>query len=178
GRAAIHPMVAPAESGQDLVADRPSIGRSRIDAVIVPQKLDEPAGPRDRRVDVGYVENDEIHRNSAKKGNPLAAEAARTARAQRARPTVRIADRDSCQPPRRAHQVRRTVANRLTQVNFANLQDSPLEMDNLAHRIEVAGLRIDTIEGGTGADEVEVKITAEKDAGRRGEAGRQMAEAA
>src|SRR5712664_3690650 len=132
-------MVASPESGQDLVTDRAGIPGSRIDAVILAQELDKFAGPRQCGVDVRYVENDEIHRNSANKGNPLAAEAARTARAQRAKPPVRIPDGDGCKPSRCVHEVRCTVANRLTPVNLANLQDSPLEMDNLAHRIETAG---------------------------------------
>ena len=67
----------PSQSRQDFIPDRPSIGGSRIDTAFVIQEIDEIAGPSERRVDLGYVENDEIHRNATEKGNPPAAEAAR-----------------------------------------------------------------------------------------------------
>src|SRR6516165_418750 len=74
--------------------------------------------------------------------------------------------------------MRRTVANRPTPVNLADLQDSALETGDLAHRIGAARLRVDAIERGTRADKIEMKLAAEKDAGGRGEAGRHMAEGA
>jgi hypothetical protein len=70
--------------------------------------------------------------------------------------------------------MRGTVANRLTPVNFAYLQNSALQLDDLVHRIGAAGLRIDPVEGGAWADEVEVKLRPEKYAGGRGETGRQV----
>ena len=97
--------------------------------------------------------------------------------AQRAQPAIRIADRDGCEASRRVHDMRGTVANRLTPVNFADLQDSALQPDDLAHRVGAAGLRVDAVERGAGADEIEVKLAPEKDAGGRGEAGRQVGEA-
>jgi hypothetical protein len=104
-------MATPAKSGQDLIADRAGIGRCRIDAVVVVQEIDEAARSRKRRVGVRDVENDEIHRNSTEKRKPFTAEAARAAIAQRAEPTVRIADRDGCKAARTVHDVRGTVAN-------------------------------------------------------------------
>src|SRR5215475_4991115 len=73
--------------------------------------------------------------------------------------------------------MRRTVANRLSPVNFPQLQYSALQADNPAHRVGAARLRIHPIERGAGADEVEVKFAAEKDPRGRGEAGRYMRKA-
>src|SRR5437588_1207458 len=65
----------------------------------------------------------------------------------------------------------RTVANRLTPVNFAYLQDPALQLHDLVHRVGAAGLWVDAIQRGAGAHEVEVEIRSEKDAGGRGETG-------
>ena len=61
--------------------------------------------------------------------------------------------------------MRRTVANRITPVNFPQLQYSALQADNLTHRVGTARLRVDPIERGAGTNEVEVKLAAKKDAG-------------
>jgi hypothetical protein len=61
--------------------------------------------------------------------------------------------------------MRRTVANRLTPVNFADLQNSAPQPDDLAHRVGVAGLRIYPVESGAGPHEIEVKLWPEEDAG-------------
>ena len=158
-------MVSPAEGGQDLVTDRASVGGGGIDAVILVQQLDEPTGPREHRVDVGYVENCEIHRNATEKRYSLAAGAARATLAHRTEPAVRIADRNGCEASRCGHDMRRTVTNRLTPVNFAYLQNSALQPDDLVHRVGIAGLRIDAVEGGTGTCEIEAKLRPEEDAG-------------
>ncbi len=68
--------------------------------------------------------------------------------------------------------MRATVANRLTGVNVPDLQDSCLQADNLAHRVGAARLRVDAIECGSGADQIKVVVTAEKDPRRRGKARR------
>src|SRR6202030_3937038 len=141
-----------------------------IDAVILVQQLDEPTGAREHRGDVGYVENCEIHRNATEKRYSLAAGAARATLAHRTEPAVRIADRDGCEASRCGHDMRRTVTNRLTPVNFAYLQNSALQPDDLVHRIGLARLRIDSVERGTRAYEVKVKLGPEEDAGGRGEA--------
>src|SRR5689334_24511160 len=67
--------------------------------------------------------------------------------------------------------MRRTVANRLTPVNVAYLQDSALQLHDLAHWVGAAGLRVDAIQRGARAHEIEVEIRSEKDAGGRGETG-------
>jgi hypothetical protein len=72
--------------------------------------------------------------------------------------------------------MRGTVANRLTPVNFAYLQNSALQPDNLVHRVGTAGVRIDPVKSGTGTREVEVKLGPKENAGGRGEAGRQVGE--
>src|ERR1700730_3387955 len=174
--AAIDPVVSPAEGGQDLVTDRAGIGGGGIDAVILVQQLDEPTGPHERRVDIGYVENYYIHRDPTEERHSLAADATRDTLAHRAEPAVRIADRDGCEASRCGHDMRGTVANRLIPVNFAYLQNSALQPDDLVHRIGLARLRIDSVERGTRAYEVKVKLGPEEDAGGRGEAGRQVRE--
>src|SRR5260370_42343446 len=109
-------------------------------------------------------------------GDSAAAEGARARPTHRAGPAIRIADRDGCEASRCGHDMRGTVANRLIPVNFAYLHNSALQPDDLAHRVGAAGLRIDPVERGAGADEVEVKLRPEKYAGGRGEAGRQVGE--
>ncbi len=116
-------MIAPAERSQDLVADCPGIGGHGIDAVLVAQQLDMTTRPHDRRVDGGNVEDCEIHRNPTEQRNTRAADAARPAMAQRAQPPIRVSDRHRRQTACRGRDVRRTVANRLTGVNLADLQD-------------------------------------------------------
>src|SRR5262245_45415562 len=74
--------------------------------------------------------------------------------------------------------MRRTVANRLTPVNFPNLQDSARQADNLAHGVGMRWLRVDPVERGAGTDEVEVKLAAEKGSRGRSEAGGYMRKAA
>src|SRR5271165_6348734 len=118
---AIDPVIAPAERGQDLVADRAGIGGSGIDAVILVQQVDELARARERRVDTRYVENRQIHRYATDERHSPAAEVAGPALAHGAEPTIRIADRDGCEASRCVHDMRRTVANRLTTVNFTYL---------------------------------------------------------
>src|SRR6202035_1286161 len=86
--AAIDPVVSPAEGGQDLVTDRAGIGGGGIDAVILVQQLDEPTGPRERRIDAGHVKNYEIHRNSTEERYSSAADAARAMLAHRAEPAI------------------------------------------------------------------------------------------
>ena len=93
-------MVSPAESSQNLVADRAGIGGGGIDPVILVQQLDEPAGPHETRVDVGYVENYEIHRDATEERHSFAADAARATLAHRTEPAIRIADRDGCEASR------------------------------------------------------------------------------
>ena len=66
------------------------------------------------RVDRRHVEHREIHRDPAEQGDALPADAARSAMAQRTQPAIGVADRDGRQAPRRVHDVRGTVANRLT----------------------------------------------------------------
>ena len=61
--------------------------------------------------------------------------------------------------------MRGTVANRLIPVNFADLQNPALQPDDLAHRVGTAGLRIYAEERGAGANEVEVKLTPQENAG-------------
>src|SRR5277367_5283983 len=174
--AAINPVVSPAEGGQDFVTDRASVGGGGIDAVILVQQLDEPTRLYDRRVDAGHVEHHQIHRNPTEEWHSLAADAARATVAHRAEPAIRVADRNGCEASRRGHDMTGTVANRLTPVNFAYLQNSALQPDDLAHRIGTAGLRIDPVQSGAGAYEVEVKFWPEENAEGRGEAGRQVGE--
>ena len=61
--------------------------------------------------------------------------------------------------------MRGTVANRLITVNFAYLQNSALQPDDLAHRVGATGLRIDPVKSGTRAYEVKVKLGPEENAG-------------
>src|SRR5206468_7274511 len=129
--AVIDPMVAASECSQDLVTDRAGIGGRRIDAVVVVQELDKAAGLRQCRVGGRNVENGEVHRNSAEKRKPPAAETTRTTMAQRAEPTVGVADRNGCKAAGSVHDMRRTVANRLTSVNLADLQDFSLQPNDL-----------------------------------------------
>ena len=100
------------------------------------------------------------------------------AMAERAQPTIRITDRDGRQAARPGHHVRGTVANRLTGVNVADLQDSRLQADNLAHRVGPARLRVDAVERRSRPDKIEMVFGTEKDAGRGREARRHAAEAA
>ena len=50
----------------------------------------------------------------------------------------------------------RTIANGLGSVNLANLQDFPLQANHLAHRIRLAGSRVDAVEGGPRPAQIEV----------------------
>src|SRR5262249_50103483 len=59
--AAIYPMAASAERGQDLIADRAGVGGCRVDAVIVVEQLDEAARLREQRIGGSHVKHDEIH---------------------------------------------------------------------------------------------------------------------
>ena len=100
---------------------------------------------------------------------------ARPAMAQRAQPPIGIADRDRRQPARRRHDVRGTVANRLTGVNLADLQDFRLEPDDLPHRVGAARLRVDAVERRARTNKIEVVRAAEKNPGRGREARRHTA---
>src|SRR5271169_4851088 len=74
--------------------------------------------------------------------------------------------------------MRRTVTNRLTCVNLADLQDSCVETDNLPHRIGRSGERVDAVEGRPRANEIEMKLAPKKDPRRCREAGGHIAEPA
>src|SRR5438093_11510024 len=130
---AIDPVVAPSESCQDLVPDRAGVSRRRIETIIVVEKVDRAAGAGQRGVHARNVENDKIHRNSADKRHPRPTEATRTFVAQRTQPPVRVADRNGCEAARMVPDMFGTVADRVTAIYLADLQDSALEPNDLAH---------------------------------------------
>src|SRR3974390_2215040 len=163
-------MVAFSERGGDFIPDRAGIGRGRIDAVVLVQKVDGTTRPSHRWIHVGNIEYNEIHRDAANEGYPLAAEAAGTTRTQRAQPTISIADRHGRETSRRIHDMGGTVANRLTLVNFACLK-----AEDWAKGVRPGGMRVDTVERGSRADKIEVKTAAEENSRRCGKAGWQIA---
>ena len=86
-------------------------------------------------------------------------------------PTATVAKR-----PAPAVTCARTVANRLTGVNLADLQDFCVEPDNLAHRVGPARLRVDAVERRPRPDKIEMVVVAQKDPGRRRQARRHAAQ--
>ena len=74
------------------------------------------------------------------------------------------------------HNMRGTVANRLTSFNLADLQDSSPQSNDLTRRVRTAGLRVDTVKSSTRTNEVEVKPGPEKNSRRSGQARGQSAE--
>ena len=88
--------------------------------------------------------------------------------AERAQPAIGVTDRDGRQAARPGHDVRGTVANRLTAVNVADLQDFRLQTHDLPHRVGPARLRVDAVERGARPHQIEMVLGTEKDAGRGG----------
>jgi hypothetical protein len=114
-------MIAPAEAGQDLIADRARIGRRRIDPVILVEKFDKATRAYQSGVGVSDVQNDQVHRNSAEEGKPLAADAARAAMAQRAEPAIGVADCNGGEASGLADHVGGAVADGLAAFDLADL---------------------------------------------------------
>src|ERR1041384_2760635 len=132
GWIAVDPVIARPERGQNLIADRPGICRCVIDPIEIAKKLDRRSRIGVRRVDRRDIECEEIHRDPAQERNAPTSDMAAAAMAQRAQPPIGISDGHRSDATGCLHDVRGTVANRLTPVNFADLQDFSAETHNWA----------------------------------------------
>src|SRR5262245_47430408 len=165
-RVEIPSRVAPAEAGQDLVADGAGLGCDAIDGVVRPDEIDRHARPHGAFGQPADIEHGEVHGDAANNREAPPIEIGAAAVREGAHETVRVADTDRRQPRRPGETMGRTIANGTTSVNAPDLQDFRLQSNDLTHRVWLSGERLDAVERRAWAHEVEGVLCSEEDARR------------
>ena len=122
----IDAVIASAEGGQYLVANSARPLAYDIHRVLGVDEIGEPAGLDQPWIEPSDVERDQIHRDASDYVNLPTRDAGHGPVLGRAKPPVGVADRDSGNPTPPIHAMLGTVANGLTSVNVADLNDSSL----------------------------------------------------
>src|SRR5260221_8818559 len=154
--AAIDAMIAAAERRQYLVADRAGLAGDRVDVVAGADQLGEASRACRLWIESSHVDCHEIHRDAPDDRNSLAGDGDAAAIAERPQPPIGVADGDGRDSAGPLPTMGRTVANGVARVNVAGLQDSTFETNDLRHGVGLARQRIDAVERGARAGDVEM----------------------
>lgn len=136
------------------------------------QNFDGSAGLAGSLRHVGHVDGHEIHGDAADDGHIVSGDMHMRAVDEVTEIAVRIPQRNRGNPALPGRPPGAAIAHGLESIDAARLQDARLQGNHAQHRIGPAGQGIDAVERRAGAQQVEVIVRAEEDAGGVRERGR------
>jgi hypothetical protein len=142
---------------------------TRISGPIRSTQVHEPPGDSLLGRNLGHVDHDRVHGHAAEDRRLAPADDDPAPVGERPQVAVGVARRDGGDAAWPRHLASGAVADGLAGRGLADLPDAPLQADRRAHGVGLGQIRVAAVERDARAQQVEVVIRAQEDAGRVGE---------